>query len=84
MARLGAVAAVGTTSDLGVRNITLAGICDAERGMHEKFESGIGRLMNRLNLLKAQLARQHNLGETDVSQKFRFLGSAWKTEIFPR
>lgn len=40
--------------------------------MHEKFESGIGRLMNRLNLRKAQLARQHNLGETDVSQKFRF------------
>jgi len=75
MARLGAVAAVGATSDLGVRNITLAGICDAERA---------GRLMNRLNLRKAQLARQHNLGETDVSQKFRFLGSAWKTEIFPR
>ena len=59
-----------------MRDIALPGIRHAQRPVNKKFDSGIGRLMNGLNLLKTQLTRQHDLREPHVSEKFGFLHAA--------
>ena len=59
-----------------MRDITLPGIRHAQRPVDKKFDGGIGRLMNGLNLLKTQFTRQHDLREPHVSEKFGFLHAA--------
>ena len=44
--------------------------------MNEKLNGRIGSLMDGVNLFKAQFARKDNLGESDISKKFRLLNAA--------
>ena len=75
-AGLRAVAAVGAAPGLSMGNIALAGIGHAQRAVDEELNGRVGVIVNRFDLLKIQLAGEHDLAEADVGEKFRFLNAA--------
>ena len=70
---LRAVAAVGAAPRLGVGNIALTRIGDAQRAVDKEFNGCVGRLVNIADLVQVQLTRQHDLGKTHVRKKLRLL-----------
>ena len=73
---LRAIAAVGATPGLGMRDVTLAGISHAQRTVDKELDGGVGGLVNRSDLLKIQFARQHDLTKSDVGEKFSLFYAA--------
>ena len=75
-ASLRAVAPVGATSGLGVRNVALPGIGHAQRAMNKEFNGSVGMVINSFDLTEIQFTRQHDLAEAGVGEKFRFFHAA--------
>ncbi|MNF06608.1 hypothetical protein D3C80_2065970 [compost metagenome] len=60
-ARLGAIAAVGAATGVGVGNIALPGKRHAQRTVDEELDGRVGLVGNRTDLLQVQLTGQHQL-----------------------
>ena len=57
-------------------DIALPGIGHAQSAVNKELDCRVGVVVNRFNLLQVQLARQHNLAETDVGEEFCLLDAA--------
>ncbi|MNI28217.1 hypothetical protein D3C73_819850 [compost metagenome] len=66
---LGAIATVGATTGLRVRNVALAGERHAQRAMNEELDGRVGFVGNRANFLEVQLTGQHQLRETGLIEE---------------
>ena len=75
-AGLAAFTPVGTASCVGVADIALAAVGNAQRAMHKKLQCAVGLGANRADLLECQFSRQHDLGQPHILQKACFLGRA--------
>ena len=77
-AGLVAVTPVGAAASVGMGDVALARIRNAQRAVDEVFDGGTGvdGLVHGLDLLQVQLPRQHDLAQTRVLQKTGFFGCA--------
>ena len=71
-ARLRAIATVGATPCLRMRNVALTRIGHAQCPMNKEFNGRVRSLVNRADLIKIQLSRQHNLREANIREELRF------------
>ena len=76
-AELGAFSAVGTSSEAGLTGVTLAAVTDAEGAVNENLERYLRYgFVDGANLVERELAGQHHLTESSLSEEARLINGA--------